>query len=796
MPDMIFSSPTGQQITVNSPDGSTPSEGELDQLFAKAGETKPQSDFSPPESDPFAETPAGAAPTQSKTNPITDISGDITRGALNSGAGTLDKINGVVKLLKDITHIDLGNQNLTNVSQALRQSASQQPQSENGIISGIGQFVGSVPAALAEFAGTGGGVGFIARSAALSAADEYNKSQTPTSLVKGAVVGGTVGAALNAIPGVIDSTAKMAQKWGETAGKTYFQKVTGATNEEAQTFIDNINKYNLDPKKEAVDYTDAKLKSSEEVSSLRQSNNDIVAQQKEQQNEQYIMSKDASAKAVQDLSRNNDSIIEDLKDMQTQDKINILRSNSENMMAATDAATQKISEATAKQIQNIATSKDALSKDLMSTFDTASKKLEVMQKGVTDNLTMAHATLDKNGLAYVQTPVLQYELDSAISKNSGKFYKMIRSSDGRSVMLSGAEGTRTPAVNGALNLINSVRANLVNDFLKNGKTSLSSIDANQAYLEGAISKGFNGEALPKDLAATLSEIKSAINPSKLYAKYEQELSHLKPLAEANKAYSTQIDGMRNALDLYRDNVDGTINPDKVFKALDRNDSGYLAKLRQADEALPPQDGIFGKVKKAYDNFNFVANSEKATLTKIEKQVSEQRKTLKNKFDDMEQKLSINQRKEMSRIRTGQNYAERDFSNQERQSIADLHFKQKQALAMIKAQKDKELEALQSSIDERLKFLHIQNMARGARANPSGTMRIVQNVGEYHSISGMMALNPAAVLQGLLIKKIASPIGVSNLVKSAINAPSTTGAAKRLANNKILKRIIATKASGR
>lgn len=730
------------------------------------------------------------------SNPLQDISGDLARGALNSAAGTIDKINGVAKLLNNLTSIDIGSKDLSNISSALKQTASEQPQSSNSVVSGIGQFIGSVPDALAEFAGSGGGVGFIARNVALSAADSYNKEQTANSLVKGSVVGATVGAALNAIPGLIDSTSKMVKQWGETAGKTYFQKVTGASNEEAEQFIRDINQIDLNPRNEVSDYNDAKANASTEVSNLRSSNNDIIAQKKEQNSEEYLIAKEASSKAMQDLSRGNDSIIQDLKDSQTQDKINLVRSNSNNLMASNDAATQRLADATTEQIKNVSNAKSALSNDITATFLIATKKLEEMQQGVTDNINMAHAALEKNGISYVQTPILQYELDNAIARNTGKFFKTINSGDGRNLIVSGSEGTRTPAVMGSLNLINSVRTNLVNDFLKNGKTSLSAIEANQALLEGAISRGFKGEALPKNLADILSQIKKSINPTKLYDKYPSELSHLKPLADANKAYSGQIDNMRNALNLYKDNVDGSINPDKVFKALDRGDAGYIAQLKQADMAMPVADRIFDKVKNSYDNFKSVEQSEKFNLTKIGKQISEQRNALRSKFDDMEQKLSINQRKEMSQIRTGNSYAERDLSNKQKKSLADIHYNQKQSLNSIKLQKDKELETLQKSLNDRLKFLHIQSMARGARANPSGVMRQVGNVATYRTMNGMMTGNPVDILQGLVMNKFASPIKVSNLIKDAVNSPDKARSAKRVANNKLLKALVATKASGR
>lgn len=59
MPILTFKSPEGKQIQVNSPDGSMPSEGELDQLFAMStGSTSDRSKFETPEYQGGATSPA------------------------------------------------------------------------------------------------------------------------------------------------------------------------------------------------------------------------------------------------------------------------------------------------------------------------------------------------------------------------------------------------------------------------------------------------------------------------------------------------------------------------------------------------------------------------------------------------------------------------------------------------------------------------------------------------------------------------------------------------------------------
>lgn len=808
MPELNFTNPQGQTLKVNSPDGSTPSESELDSMFSKAYGSEQPSALDEATSGLVASTQP--KPSRTSGNVISDIAGDVSRGALNSFAGTVDKVNAANSLLTNLTTIDLSNGDLKAVSQSLRNSAKAQPSSDNELIAGIGNFAGSIPDALVEFAGAGGGVGFIARSAALSALDAYNKNNNIGDLATGAVVGGTVGAALNKLPQVLEGTAELSKKWGETAGKKYLMTLTGMTEKDATTAMANLNKYELNPKATVEDYGEVKAKFNQQLSDFKSNNNTFIAQQKEQLSEQYGMAKEKSQQAMQDLKENNAVVAQDLKDAHTLRMVDVVKSNAKNIMESADAATQANADAIAKQVQTTANAKNALDNEMVSLFDTARQKLNTMATGLSKNVGMAKQVLEQNGKAYVPTGVVQYELDNAIAKNTGKFYKHISSGEGKSLYLMGQSGTGTPAVNGALNLINSVRANLVNDFLKTGKTSLAAIDANQILLEDAISKGFKGETLPKDLAKILSDVKASLSLTRstltetgekvpgLFDKYPQELAHLKPLAEANAQYAGQIDNLKSSLGLYSDNIEGSLvpNPDKVFKALDSNNRSFLTKLQEADKSLPAEDRIFDKVKGIYNDYKYVEQSEKTNLSQIQKQLAQGRTVLKTKLSEMEDSLKIQQMQQARETSASLTSKSQAVKSQQEKALSDLQAKQKDMLAMLKIQKDKDLETLQSSINDRLEFLHLQSTLRGARANPKGLVRIGQNVGTYRELNGIMTGNPVSFLSGALMSRVLSPIHGANIVKSAINAPQNTVKAKKILSNKILKALLATKASGR
>lgn len=748
--------------------------------------------------------------SRSSGNVISDIAGDVTRGALNSFAGTVEKINGANSLLKNLTAIDLSNGELENVSKSLRESAQSQPGSDNPILSGIGQFAGSIPDALAEFVGSGGGLGFIARSAALTALDAYNKDNNIGELAKGAAIGGTVGATINKLPQVLDGTAQLSKKWGETAGKKYLMTLTGMSEKDATTAMANLNKYELNPKATVEDYGEVKAQSSQQLSDFKANNNTLISQQKEQLGEQYNIAKEKSQQAMQDLRENNISTIQDLKDAHTTNMVDLVKSNSKNIMESSDASVQANADAIAKQVETTANARGSLDNEMISLFDTARQKLNTMVSGLQKNVTMAKQSLEQEGKAYIPTGVVQFELDKAIAKNTGKFYQHIFSGDGRSLLLRGTSGTNTPAVSGAINLVNSVRANLVNDFLKTGKTSLAAIDANQALLEGAISKGFKGEALPKDLAKILSDVKASLSLTRstltetgekvpgLFDKYPGELSHLRPLAEANAQYAGQIDNLKNSLSLYSDNIEGSLvpNPDKVFKAMDSNNRSFLTRLQEADKSLPPSDRIFDKVKGIYNDYKYVEQSEKTNLSQIQKQIAQNRTILKTKLSDMESALKSEQMTQMRDVVSSLVSKKQIFTKEQEKLLSDMQSQQRQGLSLLKSQKDNELSSLQSSVNDRLEFLHLQSTLRGTRANARGLVRIGQNVGTYRELNGILSANPGAFASGALLSRVLSPIHGANIIKSAINAPSNSASAKKILSNKVLKALLATHVAGR
>jgi len=789
--------------------------------------------------DSFANPQTSQPPVNpnSTNNIATDVAGDVSRGFLNSAAGTIDKVNGAVKLLKNVTTLDAGSEGFTNVSNKLKQLATQQPQSSNPIVSGAAQFVGAAPDAIAEFAGSGGGAGFIARSAALAAADAYNKTQSPTDLVKGAAIGGTVGAVLDKIPGALQGAAQLAKKWGQTSGKTYLQAVTGATDKEAQEIIDKLPTMDINPKSKVEDYNEAKESANQQIQSLKDNNSNLISQQKDQMSREYDIAKTNSDDLVNNAIEGNRDAIDNIRDTHNSNRQSLIDSTSTNMMAANDASTQKLADAATNTTMNVAKAKSALDNTLVSTFDTASRKVEAMTKIASEDVANAHASLENHNLDYVPTPIIKQELDSAIGSGNNKYFKSLMDREPTQTLkdrnltggvklsdlppeaqaqyrqqaanqgqiarsgntpesLVAQAGTGTSPVAKSIELINDTKNSLVNEFSQTGKTSLAAIEAHSMDLENAIDKGFSGQSVPKGLVAIMARIKQAINPTKLFEKYPSQLSHLQPLAEANKSYSTQIDGLRNALNLYKDNVDGTVNPQKVFSALDRNDSSYIAKLRQADEALPKNDRIFYKVKDAYDNYKAVESSEKMALSSTEKSISKQRIALNQKFDEMKRQLNGQQRKELLETIKQTRDSKRSFSQQQAKSLKDLHDKQRNALNVLQTQKDKELGSLQESVNKRLHDLHLLHMARGTRASATGNARIFQNVANYRSIDGMTTLNPAKMIQGSIISKLASPSGASNTVKGMLNAPNTIKPAMELAGNKALKAILATKISGR
>lgn len=840
----------GGQSNQTTPDQnnnySNMSDDELMKSINGSSDNQPQQDAFANSADQSQDNPTNNK--NSTGNPVTDISGDIARGFINSGAGTVDKINGVAKLLQGVTGHDMGTQALSGVSAKLKQLASQQPQSSNPLVSGVGQFIGGVPDALAEFAGTGGGIGFVARSAALQAAQEYNKSQTPTSLLKGAVVGGTVGAILDKAPDIMENAAGMMKKWGETSGKTYLQAITGANDKETQEIIDTLPNMDVNPKSTVENYAEAKANAGTELDTLKDNNDKFVSQQKDQFSKEYDAAKSKSDDAINNLIETNRDTIDDLRTSQSQSREDLAASTSANMIASSEASTQKLADAATQATVNTVKAKDAVENTFVSTFDTASKKLEAMVNGAEQGVANEHTFLEKNNLDFVPTPIIKQRIDAAIGGGFGKYFQkltrnesnidtlgadklldrqvspgikvrdlpadaqaqymeqarqqgqpnagQVARSGNTSDSLTAAPGIKSNPVMSAIKLLNETRKGLVDEFSKTGKTSLTAMNAQSDAIESAINKGFFGSGVPEKMASVLSKVKNAINPTKIFEDNPSSVPHLEGLSKANRSYSSQIDNMRNALNLYKDNVDGSVNPQKVFKALERNDSAYLAKLRQADEALPKEDRIFDKVQKSYQDYKKVESSEKYALTQTQQQTAKQRAALSHKFDNMRKQLNVEQRQDLlSKIKETR-INKRNFSQQEKQSLIDLHSRQRQALDVMQAQKDKELSTLQESLDKRLHSIKLLQMVRAERPARTSNNAIAHNVFEYRTIDGMTTLNPLKVLTGQVGAHVFSPIGAAQTIKGLLKAPDTIQPLKKAAGNVILKRLLATKLSGR
>jgi len=76
MPDLNFSNPQGQTLTVNSPDGSVPSEQELDTMFSQkfgSSNSEDNSNNEPNELAGFGQPSNSTVNPKSTSNPVTNI---------------------------------------------------------------------------------------------------------------------------------------------------------------------------------------------------------------------------------------------------------------------------------------------------------------------------------------------------------------------------------------------------------------------------------------------------------------------------------------------------------------------------------------------------------------------------------------------------------------------------------------------------------------------------------------------------------------------------------------------------
>lgn len=802
----------------NSQESSISSRKTLDEIFGDSSLINNTQQYETDINKIIGNSQSQQEPSQSSGNPVLDFGSDIVRGGLAATSDAIGTIDGAAKLFSHMTQTESNQGDVLKLAQdRIKQFADTLPKSDSPLLENIGSGLGGVPIALAEFAGTGVG-GIAARSAVIGGLNAYNKDENLGSLAAGAAIGGTVGLALDKIPGALARGAKIQSEQGDGAAHKYYKNILGLSKEDADLAVKNVRLsekeggFNLNPSKEVPDVATETHLASIDIDKMAKEHSDILKEEQSSLQRNYEEVSDNTKSAIFDLKESNKNIISSLKENKAE-TVSGIQQQGKNALEDLQAQSQiDIPKATLQFQDNISQAKNSLENELYTIFSNAHQNVSSIEKSAVDSITLAKEKTRELGLDNISLEVADKAIQDVIDRNLDKKFFEYPVSNSKSSFniedLKKLANTRkslslntertlrssTGKLKDEIEQINKLRENLKENSV-NGKVSLATLETNSNALEEMIQKQFsNGNG---DFAKILSEIKQSINVTHLLdnPKFSSELKNLKLISQARKNFSSNIDNIRNALSMYTENIEGAsnINFKSIFSKLESGDRPFIERLRKQDALLPPEQKILDKVLSAHKNYRTISRLEKEGLEKLQLETIAKRKLIRRKYDDIERKVKKDFSQKVSKEQTSISNRTFKYRQGSSQQLRDLYKQNKEALSTIRQAKEKEMEGLQKTIDDRLQFVRVQQAVRGVRPGSATPLRVANNYGQYSILRGVLGGHPGHIATGAGLSAITSPLIISNLIRGAGKTPTIK---INSAVSSIVKKLIASKVVNR
>lgn len=691
--------------------------------------------------------------------PIQDRAVEVIRGLASGAAGMAGKIDAVNDLVRNKTGINITDV-FANAEQDASQFASSLPTTDIPD-KWIWNLVGQTPSLMAEFAGTGGGVGsIIARAAILGAADEYNKTNEDMSLVKGAATGAVTTAAMAgglALTGVgLTKLSEIVGKYGPTASKALIKQITNRADDEVETIYKNLNNYNLNTK--------VPVKTSKEVADLNKFTYDDMKK------------------------KMDDDVFQKTQELRQEHELAVMKSNetlgdkkqifNEAMQDFDVSSTEKIMASTQKMNEAIARNATALNEEAVSVYSGALKKFQSIDEAYGKNVaSVERDMINKYPQAGVPTnSVVVPELRKSLTEFAKENPSYVTTKTGKN----GLELVPVrPEYKQSVDIVMKELSSLSKDFssviplriLQSGK------EVFKAHADMAYKMGEN------DAAKMFERMAKSLNPANYAGKATEANQELFQLAKVNKEFSVNRDSYKELIaNLYTKDANGKLipQPNTVFNAFagkDPNAKVLLDRISNAEKNLKPEDKVLDKLRQVYERTKKSNDIEKEALIKIRSNIKKDR--LKLRRDTQE---SIGR----------MNKESRNMTVEEKYALNDV-------IRNTRAKADEQLDTLQRTLDERLRFTQDQDAMRALRPPSESVLRIGQNFAGYGLIGSIIhGGNPALMAGNAAMAAGLSPRNLVKVAKGLKNnspkvATSLDNIGKKVMNQRDLLKLLSGKA---
>lgn len=668
---------------------------------------------------------------------------EASRGLHRSGAAFYDTLQGASDLLGKVTGLDKldqriygeRQQNFRNIADNLRRTADELPETNMvPLTKVIYESVGGAIPIITEFALTAKAFGVAgvdklldimklnalstpAQFATLDALKEFGREGTTESFIRGGKRGAIIGLSFP----IASASLKLLWRGGKNAARGFLTWVTG-DKKLAQDFVNNPNKYNVDPRGKLRTAHDVQIENKLKKEEISSRFNDRKFEFRQSQLREKSLSKAKMDNSKEKLFVASKLANESLKETST---INL---------AKVTKTTEKAIEGHNKTIQS----------ELVKTYDDALLKYELLKKERGEAVGNAIDSLVKtNPAAKIPTKHI-----------GSKFVKTVNSLSPFRIVKNQAI-PRTSASNPAdAKVFNNILTE-VKSLGREGGYSIMYLQDLKSDLrvlsEKAFSKG------NKKLGLFYQQLTKDVNPATIISGDKALSNKFKNLADVNKEFSGYITKYEQALGSYfKRGPSGKLDPDisKALLAINKNDIVALRNMRKADRALRPEDRILPNVEKIINEQNAFTSQQKSLLIKVKAKAKQEIKKL--------QLASTQSAKLLNKQQKNLTLEETTIRATDRQNFMRA--------------KEQEYRSIIHELDNALEFARRQDILKSHIASNANLAGLVQRVLGFGTLSAFKSpvVGGASALGTLAL----SPSVASKLIKRGIVGTNRLDSATR------------------
>ena len=725
------------------------------------------------------------AAVKSVAGPIEGIANSVLKGYAESAAGANTKLLALSKLVNSPIF------DTKDLQDNFRKNAQYWKQTEEEALNAGGDnpvfsMLGALPIAAAEFGATKNPVSMVVAGGVLSALQDYGKEieKNPEAEIKfgnaaGSFAGGAAGtaAALGAFhyAGVgVQKLATLVEKHGLQTVKNMFTAMNGGDERIGQKAIEILSDPRYNKKEKLLSTTINQEQQAMRVEGFKgESKEQFVANANAKKQEMFSRQQDFDFKIRQrERSLSNDV---NLKVGKADAAIVEMETNKVDTLASMKYANSNQLASSAKIMANsIDTAKSSVREQIDTVFSGMLKKVEGLKSDT------GKSRGDMWSRLIEEHPSAGADVDNII-------HRIQKADGGEQLFHFGHEDrfiTVIPKVknkvmnDAAVQLQSELNSAIISE-LGGSKVTSNTMKITHDIFDNAANLPIGQGSLAPGIGKVYSNLAEAFHIKNYVDDFSGEArGYVDEIVNLNKKYGGYKDKLSEVYSRYfkKDGENLVPKTDEIFSRFDKGDRLYEARLIQSEKihGLAPEDKVYASVRKAYENFKKVRETEEVIHLSLKKSMQRNIASENSSFRESIRNL----RKNKGNLSTTESQKMSDLlfsikqaNDVENKTISDAFDGKLRALAQSRAAG---LRSLRDEIAEDNLTLETKHMLRSFRPK-SGTAHIMQNIGLYGGVGSTIG-----GLSGTISPAVAIPMALGKGILSVAMSPRALAKGTRFA----------------